>query len=86
MPLSFVGKPRMEYLLRVCLCREYHLSNFCFERWWSISMWMSLLILKNDLTFLCSSKDFPRHVPRILLDVIVKLLKVLGLCGLIFGF
>ena len=38
MPLSFVGKPCMEYLLSVCLCREYHLSNFCCERWWSISM------------------------------------------------
>ena len=36
MPLSFFGKPCIENLLSVCLCLEYHLSNFCCERFFVI--------------------------------------------------
>ena len=43
------------------------------------SVWM----LKKDRTFLCSSKDFPKFVPRILVCVMVKLLRVFGLWGFI---
>ena len=43
------------------------------------SVWM----LKKDCTFLCSSKDFPKFVPRILVCVMVKLLRVFGLWGFI---
>ena len=49
-------------------------------------MWISELILKKDLTFLCSSKFLPKFVPRMFDDVIVKLLKFLGLWGFIVVF
>ena len=40
-------------------------------------------MLKKERTFLFSSKDFPRLVPRILVCVMVKLLRVFGLLGFI---
>ena len=49
-------------------------------------MCISECMLKKDLTFLFSSKVLPKFLPGMLDDVIVKLLKFLGLWGFIVVF
>ena len=57
--------------------------SFFLTRWVSKKMWSSLWMLKKEFNLRVSSFNLPKLVPLILLQVSVKLLKLLVLKGFI---
>ena len=57
--------------------------SFFLSRWVSKKMWSSLGMLKKEFNLRVSSFNLPKLVPLILLQVSVKLLKLLDLKGFI---